>query len=176
MRRAGNVWMLVGFDTPNVSDMKGFRREEIDEKVSKKAADLLRENNIFSQGTFIIGNRSDDRNSIKNVREYANWINPDIATFMVLTPFPGTEIYEVAKANDWIKSEDWGDYDMIHAVMPTEHLTVEEIQEEIYNCYRAFFGSRTRRYSALFSSNPLTKKTYRYLAKKAILTNLRSLF
>jgi anaerobic magnesium-protoporphyrin IX monomethyl ester cyclase len=65
---------------------------------------------------------------------------------------------------------------MIHAVIPTEHLTVEEVQEEIYNCYRSFFGSRTRRYSALFSSNPITKKTYRYLAKKAILTNLRSLF
>ena len=65
---------------------------------------------------------------------------------------------------------------MIHAVMPTESLTVQEVQEEIYNSYRSFFGSRTRRYSALFSSNPITKRTYRYMAKQAILVNLRSLF
>ena len=176
MRRAGNTWMLVGFDTPQVGDLKAFRRDGIDEATSKEAVDLLRENDIFSQGTFIIGSRSDDRESIGAIREYADRLNPDIATFMALTPFPGTEIYETAKANGWIESDGWGDYDMIHAVMPTEHLTVGEVQEEIYNCYRSFFGSRTRRYSALFSSNPITKKTYRYLAKKAILTNLRGLF
>jgi anaerobic magnesium-protoporphyrin IX monomethyl ester cyclase len=176
MRKAGNIWMLLGVDTPHDSDLKAFRRIGINEETSKKAVDLLRENDIFSQGTFIIGNRGDDHDSIRTVREYADRINPDIATFMVLTPFPGTEIYETAKSNGWIENLEWNDFDMIHAVMPTEHLTVDEVQEEIYNCYRAFFGSRTRRYSALFSSNPITKKTYRYLAKKAILANLRSLF
>ncbi len=176
MRRAGNTWMLVGFDTPHVEAMRQFRRVGIDGATSKRAVDLLRENEIFSQGTFIIGERGDSRESIRAIREYADWLNPDIATFMVLTPFPGTEIYETARANGWIESEDWGDFDMIHAVMPTEHLTVDEVQEEIYKCYRAFFGSRTRRYSALFSKNVLTKRTYRYLAKQAILANLRSLF
>ena len=95
---------------------------------------------------------------------------------MVLTPFPGTEIYDIAKTNEWIKNDDWSEYDMIHAIMPTEYLTVEEVQQEIYKSYRSFFGSRTRRYRALFSTNPITKKAYRYLAKKAILTNLRNLF
>ena len=176
LRRAGNTWMLVGFDTPHADALRGFRRDGIDETTSKQAVDLLRANDIFSQGTFIIGERSDTRESIRAIREYADKLDPDIATFMVLTPFPGTEIYEEARANGWIESDDWGDFDMIHAVMPTEHLTVDEVQEEIYNCYRAFFGSRTRRYSALFSSNPITKRTYRYLAKKAILTNLKTMF
>jgi anaerobic magnesium-protoporphyrin IX monomethyl ester cyclase len=176
MRRAGNTWMLVGFDTPSPYDLRDFRRAGINEEKSSEAVALLRENGIFSQGTFIIGNQGDDRESIGAVLEYADRLDPDIATFMVLTPFPGTEIYDEARENGWIESEEWGDYDMIHAVMPTERLTVEEVQEEIFRCYRGFFGSRTRRYNALFSDNPLTKKAYRYLAKKAILTNLRSLF
>jgi anaerobic magnesium-protoporphyrin IX monomethyl ester cyclase len=176
MRKAGNTWILVGFDTPHTQALEGFRRYGIDESSSKEAVALLRSNDIFSQGTFIIGERNDTRESIKAIREYANLLNPDIATFMTLTPFPGTEIYEKAKEKGWIKSDNWADFDMIHAVMPTESLSVEEVQEEIYNCYRSFFGSRTRRYSALFSSNPITKRTYRYMAKKALLTNLRSLF
>jgi anaerobic magnesium-protoporphyrin IX monomethyl ester cyclase len=176
MRRAGNTWMLVGFDTPHAEALEGFRRHGIDVSSSKEAVDLLRNNDIFSQGTFIIGERHDTRESIKAIREYADNLDPDIATFMVLTPFPGTEIYETAREKGWIESDEWGDFDMIHAVMPTESLTVEEVQEEIYNCYRSFFGSRTRRYSALFSSNPITKRTYRYMAKQAILANLRSLF
>jgi len=176
MRKAGNTWILVGFDTPHTQALEGFRRYGIDESSSKEAVALLRSNDIFSQGIFIIGERHDTRESIKAIREYANLLNPDIATFMTLTPFPGTDIYENAKEKGWIKSDDWADFDMIHAVMPTEKLSVEEVQEEIYTCYRYFFGSRTRRYSALFSSNPITKRTYRYMAKKALLTNLRSLF
>ena len=176
MRRAGNVWMLVGFDTPHAEVLKGFRRYGVNEETSKGAVDLLRENGIFSQGTFIIGERHDTRESIRKTLEYADWLNPDIATFMTLTPFPGSEIYETAKKNGWIESDDWADYDMIHAVMSTGHLTVEEVQEELYNCYRSFFGSRTRRYSAMFSSNPLTKRTYRYMAKRAILANMKALF
>ena len=175
MRRAGNIWMLVGFDTPHAEALEGFRRHGIDESSSKEAVDLLRSNDIFIQGTFIIGERHDTRESIKAIREYADHLDPDIATFMALTPFPGTEIYETARENGWIESDEWGDFDMIHAVMPTESLTVEEVQEEVYNCYRSFFGSRTRRYSALFSSNPITKRTYRYMAKQAILANLRGL-
>jgi anaerobic magnesium-protoporphyrin IX monomethyl ester cyclase len=176
MKRAGNTWMLIGFDTPNTEDLKSFRRNDINEETSKKAVDLLRANGIFSQGTFIIGNRNDDRESIRSINVYADNLDPDIATFMVLTPFPGTEIYDIAKSNGWIKNFDWSEYDMIHAIMPTKYLNVEEVQEEIYKSYRFFFGSRTRRYRALFSTNPITKKVYRYLAKKAILTNLRNLF
>ncbi len=176
MREAGAVWMLIGFDTPYESTLRDFRRDGIDESKAKQAVDLLRENNIFSQGTFIIGERHDTLDSIKGIRDYADALNPDIATFMTLTPFPGTEIYETAKANGWIESDDWADFDMIHAVMPTEHLTVEEVQEELFKCYRAFFGSRTRRYSALFSKNPLVKKTYRYMAKQTILATMRGLF
>jgi anaerobic magnesium-protoporphyrin IX monomethyl ester cyclase len=175
MRRAGNTWMLVGFDTPHAEALEGFRRHGINESSSKEAVGLLRSNDIFSQGTFIIGERHDTRDSIRAIREYADRLDPDIATFMVLTPFPGTEIYETAREKGWIESDEWGDFDMIHAVMPTESLTVEEVQEEIYDCYRSFFGSRTRRYSALFSSNPITKRTYRYMAKQAILANLRGL-
>jgi len=65
---------------------------------------------------------------------------------------------------------------MIHAIMPTKHLTREEVQKELYECYRAYFGSLNKIFGKIFSSNPITRQTYQYLARKAILTNLRSLF
>ena len=95
---------------------------------------------------------------------------------MTLTPFPGTEIYEIAKTNGWIEDTNWNNYDMIHAIMPTEHLTKEEVQEELYECYRTFFGSWNRRYKGLFSHNEIKKRTYQFLARKAIVAGLRSLF
>jgi len=52
---------------------------------------------------------------------------------MILTPFPGTDLYEVARQNGWIEDENWANYDMVHAVMPTENLSREEVQEELMN-------------------------------------------
>jgi anaerobic magnesium-protoporphyrin IX monomethyl ester cyclase len=176
MRKAGNIWILVGLDSPDPTTLRTFRRNGIDKSNAKAALNLLRENDIFSQGTFIIGERNDSRESIKTLREYADWLDPDLATFMTLTPFPGTEIYEIAKTNGWIEDTNWNNYDMIHAIMPTEHLTKEEVQEELYECYRTFFGSWNRRYKGLFSHNEIKKRTYQFLARKAILAGLRSLF
>ncbi len=176
MRKAGCIWMLVGFDSPDPETLGAFRRDGINRSNAKKAVELLRWNDIFSQGTFIIGERRDSRESIRALVDYADWVDPDIATFMTLTPFPGTEIYEEAKHNGWILDINWSDYDMIHAIMPTEHLTREEVQEELYKCYQTFFGSWPRRYRGFFSKNEITRRTYQYLARQAILTSLRSLF
>jgi len=176
MRRAGNIWMLVGFETPNSATLAKFRRTGMTRAKAKEAVDLLRKNEILCQGTFIIGERGDSHESIKKLRDYVDWLNPDLATFMTLTPFPGTEVYETAKRNGWIEDTNWSSYDMIHAIMPTEHLTRAEVQQELTECYRNFFGSWNRRYTGLFSKNPIMKRTYQYLARQAILAGLRSLF
>lgn len=176
MRKAGNVWMLVGFDSPDPETLKKFRRGELSKAKAKEAVDLLKKNGILCQGTFIIGEREDSHESIETLRDYADWLDPDLATFMTLTPFPGTEIYDTAKHNGWIEDTNWSNYDMIHAIMPTEHLTREEVQEELYKCYRAFFGSWNRQFKGLFSENSIIRRTYQYLARQAILVGLRSLF
>lgn len=175
IKQAGNIWMLIGFDTPNPQAVSTFRRQGIDPLHAKKAIDLLRDHGIFSQGTFIIGHRSDSHDSIGQLRAYADYLNPDIATFMALTPFPGTDIFTEARRQGWIEITDWDQYDMIHAIMPTQYLTRQQVQQELINCYRGYFGSWGRRYRGLFAANPITRRTYQYLARQAIMIGLRSL-
>jgi anaerobic magnesium-protoporphyrin IX monomethyl ester cyclase len=176
IRKAGNIWMLVGFENPNPATLKKFRRKGVTGAEAKEAVDLLKKNEILCQGTFIIGERSDSHESINKLRDYVDWLDPDLATFMALTPFPGTEVYEIAKKNGWIEDTNWSNYDMIHAIMPTESLSQKEVQEELIECYRSFFGSWNRQYTGLFSKNIIKRRTYQYLARQAILTNLRNLF
>jgi anaerobic magnesium-protoporphyrin IX monomethyl ester cyclase len=176
MREAGAVWALVGFDSPSQETLSSFRRRGVDEPRGAKAAELLRSNEIFIQGTFIIGDRRDSHESIEALRRYADTLDPDVASFFVLTPFPGTEIYEEARRSGWIMDDNWAHYDIVHAVMPTECLTREEVQEELYLCYESFFGSWDRRFRGVGSRNPVTRRTYAYLAKQTLLMQLKSLF
>ncbi|MFH0748815.1 MAG: radical SAM protein [Candidatus Bathyarchaeota archaeon] len=175
MRKAGNRWMLVGLES-NSSETLGTFRKDLNPSYARKAMALLKQNDIFTQATFIIGERKDTHQSIQKLRVFANEVDPDLAIFMVLTPFPGTDLYEVSKQNGWIEDENWTNYDMVHAVMSTETLSLEEVQEELYECYRSFYGSMNRRLKSLFSPNALKRRTYQYLASQGLLKSLRDLF
>jgi len=175
MRRAGVRWMLLGIESNSEPTLESYNKESTPED-ARRAIRLLKSNDIFAQGTFIIGDRKDTVQSIQSLREFADDLDPDLAIFMILTPFPGTEIHRVAKRNRWIENTSWADYDMIHAIMPTETLSREEVQEELYRCYRSFYGSLSRRLAGVFSRNELRRRTYRYLAGQSLLNQLRGLF
>ena len=175
MRKAGLRWVLLGVESHSPNTLDSFRKETTPED-ARKAVKLLKENDIFSQGMFIIGQRKDTAKSMADLREFANDLNPDLAIFAILTPFPGTAVFEEAKQNGWIQDWNWANYDMVHAVMPTETLSTKEVQEELYNCYRSFFGSWSRRVGGIFSSKALKRKLYRYMASQGIVKQVKNLF
>ena len=136
---------------------------------------MLKKNNIFSQATCIIGEQNDSHDSIEKLRQFMNDLDPDLAIFMTLTPFPGTDLFEEAKRKGQIENENWADYNMAHAIMPTKFLSREEVQRELYNCYRSFFGSWSRRIESLVSRNKVKRRVYRYMARQSVLRQLKNL-
>jgi len=175
MRRAGNYWVMAGLERHDDKTITNYHKG-IKPNDSKLSMDLLKENGIFAQATLIMGDRSDSHNSIQKLRDFVNNVDPDLAIFMVLTPFPGTDLYKTARENGWLEEDNWANYDMAHAVMPTEHLTVPEVQEELYLCYRDFYGSIKRRVTGVFSKNTFKRKTYRYMASQGLLQYMRDLY
>ncbi|MFX1535868.1 MAG: B12-binding domain-containing radical SAM protein [Promethearchaeota archaeon] len=175
LRKAGNMWILTGLENHNPETLKSFKKN-LNPSLAKEAIDLLKQNDILAQAMLIIGERNDSRESIQALREWINYVDPDIAIFTILTPFPGTELYHIAKENNWIEDYNWGNYDMVHAIMSTNHLTRREVQEELFKCYRGFYGSMKRRITGIFSPNIIKRRTYRYLMKQGVLKALRELF
>lgn len=175
LRKAGLTWILAGVESHSPETLASFNKR-IDPSVSKEAIKLLKLNDIFAQATIIIGERNDSHDTLNGLRAYVNDLDPDIVITMILTPFPGTSLYEKADKEGWIEDKNWAHYDMIHAIMPTEHLSREEVQEELYMCYRSFYGSLKRRIAGVFSSNKFKRRTYRYMARQGVMSALRRLF
>ena len=175
LRKSGLRWVLLGVENSKESTLETFRKN-ITAKDAKDAVKLLKENDIFAHAMFIIGERKDTAKSIADLREFANELDPDFVIFAILTPFPGTELYDEAIKNGWIEDFNWSHYDMVHAIMPTETLSRREVQEELYNCYRSFYGSFERRISGLFSGNKMKRRIYWYMAFRGILKQFKELF
>jgi anaerobic magnesium-protoporphyrin IX monomethyl ester cyclase len=174
MRKAGNQWVLLGVESGDPETLSDWRKG-IKPGQTHEAIRLLKENDIFAQATLIVGHRRDTHESIEGIRRFVEDVDPDLAIYMILTPFPGTPLYDEASRNGWIEDRNWAHYDMIHAIMPTETLTTEEVQEELYRCYRAFYGKLSRTMKGFFSTNLFKRKTYRYMASQSLLRQLRGL-
>jgi anaerobic magnesium-protoporphyrin IX monomethyl ester cyclase len=175
LRKSGLNWVLLGVENSEPSTLESFKKG-ISPEDAKTAVKLLKENDIFAHAMFIIGNRKDTEKSIIRLREFANELDPDFAMFGILTPFPGNQIFEEAKRNDWIEDTNWSHYDMVHAIMPTETLSTNEVQEQLYECYRSFYGSWGRRFRGVFSSNELKRRIFWYMASIGIIDQLKALF
>ncbi len=175
MRKSGLRWVLLGVESHNSSTLEAFNKKGNPEQ-AKEAVKLLKKNGIFTQAMFIVGERKDSAGSIERLRTFANELDPDLAIFAILTPFPGTEVFEEAKQNGWIEDWNWANYDMVHAIMPTESLPREEVQEELYECYKSFFGSWSRRIKGLFSRKKLRRRVYWYMATQDIVNQFKTLF
>ncbi len=174
MREVGLHWVMMGVESPRDSTLESFRKG-ITAEQAKKAVKLLKENDIFSHAMFVIGERKDTAESIADLREFANELDPDFAIFTALTPFPGTEIFEEAERNRWIEDFNLSHYDMAHAIMPTETLSRKKVQEELYTCYRSFYGSWRRRLGGIFSSNKLKRTLFRHMMRKGVVRQFRNL-
>jgi len=175
MRKSGLRWVLLGVESHSTSTLKKFKKKTSPED-AKVAVKLLQENDIFAQAMLIIGERKDTAESIASLREFVNELDPALAIFGILTPFPGTEIFEEAKRNGWIEDFNWAHYDMVHAIMPTETLSRDDVQRELYECYRSFFGSWRRRLQGIVSTNEIKRRAYRYMATRGIINQFGKLF
>ncbi|MBM3292064.1 radical SAM protein [Candidatus Bathyarchaeota archaeon] len=175
MKRAGLQWVLIGVENPSTSTLEHYNKG-IEPSQAFEAIQALKMNNIFTQAMIIIGDRQDTHKSVAEVRRFVSELDPDFVIYSVLTPFPGTEVYDEAKANGWIKDNNLFNYDMAHAVMGTETMTMQEVQEELYKCYNSFYGGWSRRLKGMFSNNELKRRVYWHMARRGILTQLRTLF
>ena len=174
MRRDGNVWVQLGVESPNDRNL-AYLRKGLTVQQIMKAFRLLREHDIFSMAMFIIGLRTDTAESIRRTVKFARRLDPDFAIFTLLTPFPGSDLYEEALEKGWITTQDYSKYDMAHAIMPTETLGVKELQRLYYECYRSFYLSPLRIVRGCLFGNEWKRRVWRFMVKlhlKRVLSTL----
>ena len=64
----------------------------------------------------------------------------DAAQFHILTPFPGTRLYNKMKRDGRIIETDWAKYHTAEVVFQPKKMTVEELQRGYFNIWRETYS------------------------------------
>ncbi len=152
MKRAGLFMGLVGVEVGDDADLsrigKGVTVAQI-----KKTIDALRRNDIATVGTFMIGFEDDDEAKIKQRFEFADKVDPDVFALQFVTPVPGSPLWKKLVKERLLDPEkiDLITWDFQHPVVPTKHLSTEEVGRLGSWCMREFF-SRPHRIHRIMAS------------------------
>ena len=115
--------------------------KHIDHDTIRQAFKNAKAAGIETIGFFIIGLPGDTRETMQKTIDFAIELDPMIANFSMMTPYPGTIVYEQVKRNGRFLVQDWEDYVFFDQKARYEmgDLTAELMEEMYRKAYRQFY-------------------------------------
>lgn len=113
MARAGCKSVHIGVESASEKSLGDYGKRS-SKTVVEQAFALLRENGIEIFASFMIGGLHEDHAATEETIELARRLNCNVAQFSILTPYPGTRLFE--QLEDRLRHRDWRRYDTLHLV------------------------------------------------------------
>jgi len=133
MCEASIISFEMGIESPNSKDLWSTKKG-ITAKIHREAVRNIRQNGGNAHGTFVIGLPDQTEEEIKYFPVYAKEIGMTAVAFGVATPFPGTEFHKELDSEGLIFETNWDNFDEMHSVYKTKHLSKERIEELATYC------------------------------------------
>jgi anaerobic magnesium-protoporphyrin IX monomethyl ester cyclase len=115
--------------------------KKIDHDTIRQAFKNAKKAGLETIGFFIIGLPGETEESMEQTIKFACELDPLVANFSMMTPYPGTKVYEIAKRQGRLLLEDWEDYVFFDGKARYEmgEMTAEMVERKWKEAYRRFY-------------------------------------
>ena len=146
LRKVGLYQVLIGIDGGTDEEIAEARKGnmKVGVKELKELIQFLRKNDISTISTYLNGFWDDDETKVRQRAKAVDEIDPDIVMIQLLNPIPGSPIYKKAVKENLIEIENLSLYDLEHCVMPTKHLTRQQLGELTGWAFQSFYSKPGR--------------------------------
>lgn len=140
MAKAGCHGLFIGFESLREENLHlmGKRINRIE--AYEKGIQRLHDAGIGVYASFVFGYDYDEPSVFDEFLEFAERNRIEGAFLPILTPFPGTRIYQRLNEEGRILTENWSKYDMATVVFRPKRMTVEQLQEGFWSVNRSFYS------------------------------------
>ena len=136
MARSGLKWMFLGFESGSQEILNEYGKKSTVED-AKKAVDILHENGVKIIGAFILGALGDNPRTMRQTIDLAKFLNPSRVQFSLLTPYPGTKLFE--KVKEKLLTKNWAMYSGLHPTIKLDKITPQVLNRFLFKAYAGFY-------------------------------------
>jgi radical SAM superfamily enzyme YgiQ (UPF0313 family) len=126
MKKAGCKAIQLGVETGD-EGLIGEAKPQANLDVIRRAFRLMKEYGLCSLAHFIFGWPDETAESMKRTGRFVDELAPERVNWNFLTPYPGTRLQEIAKADNLILTYDWSKYTSHTVVMRTKWLSANQV-------------------------------------------------
>jgi anaerobic magnesium-protoporphyrin IX monomethyl ester cyclase len=122
MVRAGGKAVFIGVESSNPRTLNELKKG-IDVEDIIQTVEMLKRNGVEIHASYILGGLHDTVETIHDTIRFAKRLDTNVAQFAILTPYPGTAVYEQVKDRIFKWRSPWSFFDMQHLVFKHDHLS-----------------------------------------------------
>jgi radical SAM superfamily enzyme YgiQ (UPF0313 family) len=137
--QAGLRSIFVGFETFSPENLKQSNKSQNLKLDYERAAQRLHDLGIMINGSFVFGLDHDDTDVFRRTVDWGIENAITTATYHILTPYPGTRLFDSMENSGRIITNDWDLYDTRHVVYETKGLTANELEKGYWWSYKEFY-------------------------------------
>jgi len=163
MKSAGCWNIMFGIECGSELTLKGVHKGTTLDR-AMKIVKSCKENSINVSASFVIGLPEESPETIQKTLEIAKKINPYRAQFVIITPYPGTKLYDEMKAEGLLlKDYDFSGYDAYcianSPAIKTRYMNPQELLKAQKYIYRKFYLRPSALASIVFSLKSFSQLT-----------------
>ena len=157
--KSGCNYLFIGIESINSLNLKSVRKsfnktEEYEELFAR-----LKKAGIVPLPSIIFGFDNDIPEHLKVTTDFLIKNKIGTAFFWILTPLPGTDIYEDMDSEGRILTKNWSYYDLSNIVFKPKHFSIDELYQSYWKNDQEYFSikniAKRTFYTVKISSKPV---------------------
>jgi radical SAM superfamily enzyme YgiQ (UPF0313 family) len=141
MALAGCTGVFVGFESLSDQNLIDARKKTPRTRDYARRVELLHENGIQVNGSFVLGFDHDGPDVFAQTVEWIEANRLECSTFHILTPYPGTPLFRQMESEGRLLHKNWTLYDTAHVVFKPRRMSERQLFDGYAWCYRRLFSN-----------------------------------
>ena len=134
--------LFVGFETLRPENLLSQNKRHNLGEDYQRAVKALHDHGVMINGSFIFGLDEDGPEVFDRTVDWAVENGIETATFHILTPYPGTRLFQRWAQEGRILHTNWDRYDTRHVVFRPARLSPQELEAGYWRAYKKFYSWR----------------------------------
>jgi len=141
-REAGCIGWEIGFESVSSDSLRSVGKKTNTVEMYQKNVKKIHDYGMSVIGFFVFGFDYDKKDIFEKTREVIEKCDIDTPIPLVLTPLPGTPLFNRLEKEGRILTKDWSKYDYSHVVFKPKNISAQELYTKTKELHKVLYSNK----------------------------------